>query len=126
MKKNVIEISGAPKPVGPYNHLIQIGDLFYSSGQIPLDPESGALVSDDITKQAHQVLENVKALLTSANLDFQNIVKCTLFLTDMGDFAAINAVYSQYFTSDFPARSTVEVSKLPLGAKFELEFVASS
>lgn len=124
MAKEIIEVKGAPEPVGPYNHLIKSGNLLFSSGQIPLDPSTGKIISEDIEGQTHQVLKNVGALLNSAGLGYENIIKCTLFLSNMDDFAAINAIYGQYFTSHFPARSTVEVSKLPLGVKFELEFIA--
>lgn len=125
MDKSIINVNGAPEPVGPYNHLLKTGHLYFSSGQIPLDPVTGKIISDDIEDQAHQVFKNVGALLNSAGIDYQNLIKCTLFLTDLSDFAKINAIYGEYITSDFPARSTVEVSKLPLGAKFEMEFVAS-
>ena len=125
MKKKIIKPQGVPQPVGPYNHLVKIGKLFYSSGQIPLDPESGQLVSDNIVEQAHQVLRNVGALLKSAELDYADVIKTTLFLTNLDDFAEINKVYSEYFQDNYPARSTIEVSRLPLGARFELEFVAA-
>lgn len=126
MNKSIIKVNDAPEPVGPYNHLVKTGDLYFSSGQIPLEPHSGKLISEDIESQAHQVFKNVGALLKSAGLDYKNLIKCTLFLTDLGDFAKINAIYGEYITSEFPARSTIEVSKLPLGAKFEMEFVATN
>ncbi len=124
MKKKILKTDGVAQPVGPYNHLIKAGKMVYSSGQIPLDPETGQIVSEDIEAQAHQVLKNVGALLKSAGLDYDDVVKTTLFLTNLDDFAVVNQIYSEYFTDDFPARSTIQVSRLPLGARFELEFIA--
>lgn len=114
----------APKAVGPYSHGVRTGNLFYSSGQVPLTLE-GEIVSDDVAKQAKQVLDNIGGVLEAAELDFSNVVKTTIFIADMNDFAVINEVYAKYFTGKLPARSCVEVSRLPLDAKVEIEVVAS-
>lgn len=114
----------APKAVGPYSHGVRTGNLFYSSGQVPLTLE-GKIVSDDVAAQAAQVLDNIGGVLEAAGLDYSNIVKTTIFIADMNDFAVINEVYAKYFTGKLPARSCVEVSRLPLDAKVEIEVVAS-
>lgn len=114
----------APAAVGPYSHGVRTGNLFYSSGQVPLTME-GKIVSDDVAKQAKQVLDNIGGVLEADELDYSNIVKTTIFIADMNDFAVINEVYSKYFTGKLPARSCVEVSRLPLDAKVEIEVVAS-
>jgi 2-iminobutanoate/2-iminopropanoate deaminase len=121
--KTIIKPKDSPAPVGPYNHAVRIGDLLFSSGQIPLAP-SGSLVTGDIRAQTERVLENVKAILDDQKLTFANVVKSTVFMTNLGDFAAMNEVYARYFTSDFPARSTVQVAALPRGANVEIEVVA--
>jgi 2-iminobutanoate/2-iminopropanoate deaminase len=123
LTKQIIKPAGAPSPVGPYNHAVRVGDLLFCSGQIPLDPQ-GNPVSGDIRVQAERVLENVKALLADQKLTFANVVKSTVFMTNLGDFAAMNEVYARYFTSDFPARSTIQVAALPKGASVEIEVVA--
>ena len=117
--KTIIKPKNAAAPVGPYNHAVRIGDLLFCSGQIPLD-----LVSGDIRAQTERVLENVKAILTDQGMAFQNVVKATVFMTNLGDFAVMNEVYARYFTADFPARSTVQVAALPRGANVEIEVVA--
>jgi 2-iminobutanoate/2-iminopropanoate deaminase len=122
--KTIIRPKNSPAPVGPYNHAVRIGDLLFCSGQIPLDPASGNLVSGDIRAQTERVLENVKAILADQGLTFANVVKSTVFMINLGDFAAMNEVYARYFTADFPARSTVQVSGLPRGANVEIEVVA--
>jgi 2-iminobutanoate/2-iminopropanoate deaminase len=121
--KTVIKPKHSPAPVGPYNHAVRVGDLLFCSGQIPLDPQ-GNLVAGDIRAQTERVLENVKAILSDQGLTFAHVVKSTVFLTNLGDFAAMNEVYARYFTSDFPARSTVQVAALPRGASVEIEVVA--
>jgi 2-iminobutanoate/2-iminopropanoate deaminase len=121
--KTIIKPSASPAPVGPYNHAVQVGDFLFCSGQIPLDA-SGNLVTGDIRAQTERVLENVKAILEDQKLTFANVVKSTVFMTNLGDFAAMNEVYARYFTSDFPARSTVQVAALPKGANVEIEVVA--
>jgi 2-iminobutanoate/2-iminopropanoate deaminase len=122
--KTIIRPKNSPAPVGPYNHAVRIGDLLFCSGQIPLDPATGNLVSGDIRAQTERVLENVKAILADQGLTFANVVKSTVFMTNLGDFAAMNEVYARYFTADFPARSTVQVSGLPRGTNVEIEVVA--
>ena len=114
----------APAAVGPYSHGVRTGNLFYSSGQVPLTLE-GEIVSDDVAEQARQVLDNIGAVLEAADLGYSNIVKTTIFIADMNDFGVINEVYAKYFTGKLPARSCVEVSRLPLDAKVEIEVVAS-
>jgi 2-iminobutanoate/2-iminopropanoate deaminase len=123
-KKTIIKPAKSAPAVGPYNHAVRVGDLLFCSGQIPLDPASGALVSGDIKAQAERALENVKAILEDQKLTFANVVKSTVFLTSMADFAGMNDVYAKYFTADFPARSTVQVAALPKGASVEIEVIA--
>jgi 2-iminobutanoate/2-iminopropanoate deaminase len=122
--KTIVKPKNSAAAVGPYNHAVRIGDLLFCSGQIPLDPATGQLVNGDIRAQAERVLENVKAILTDQQLTFAHVVKATVFMTNLGDFAAMNEVYARYFTSDFPARSTVQVAALPRGASVEIEVVA--
>jgi 2-iminobutanoate/2-iminopropanoate deaminase len=123
-KKQIIKPSKSAPAVGPYNHAVRIGDLLFCAGQIPLDPTTGSLVAGDIKAQTERVLENVKTILDDQRLAFANVVKSTVFLTNLADFAGMNEVYSKYFTSDFPARSTVQVAALPKGANVEIEVVA--
>jgi 2-iminobutanoate/2-iminopropanoate deaminase len=123
MNKTVIKPAKAAPAVGPYNHAVRVGDLLFCAGQIPLDP-NGNLVSGDIKAQTERVLENVKIILEDQQLGFGNVVKSTVFLTNLADFAGMNEVYSKYFTSDFPARSTIQVAALPRGANVEIEVVA--
>lgn len=125
MSKEVISTSNAPGAVGPYSQGIKTGNLFFFSGQIPIDPAVGKMVEGDVTAQAEQACKNVMALLESQGLTAANVVKSTVFITDMGTFAAVNEVYKKYFTAPCPARSCVEVSKLPLGAQVEIEVIAS-
>ncbi len=122
--KKIVSTKEAPAAVGPYSQAIRSGALLFCAGQIPLDPQSGQIVSDDISKQAKRVLENVSAVLRAENLNFSHVVKTTIFLTDMGDFQTVNEIYASYFRDDPPARSTVEVSALPKGAKVEIEVIA--
>jgi 2-iminobutanoate/2-iminopropanoate deaminase len=123
-KKIIIRPAKAAPAVGPYNHAVRVGDLLFCSGQIPLDPASGTLVTGDIKAQAERVLENIKLILEDQQLTFANVVKSTVFLTSMADFAGMNEVYARYFAADFPARSTVQVAALPKGAIVEIEVVA--
>ena len=124
MTKTIIKPAKSPAAVGPYNHAVRIGDLLFCAGQIPVDPVSGNLISGDIRAQTERVLQNVKAILDDQRLTFANVVKSTVFLTNLADFAGMNEVYSKYFTNDFPARSTVQVAALPKGANVEIEIVA--
>src|SRR5947199_1095310 len=123
-QKQIIRPGKSPSAVGPYNHGVRVGDLLFCAGQIPIDPASGNLVSGDIKAQTERVLQNVKAILDDQQLTFANVVKTTVFLTNLADFAAMNEVYAKYFTSDCPARSTIQVAALPKGANVEIEVVA--
>ncbi|GAB3055404.1 RidA family protein [Salinicoccus sesuvii] len=119
-----INSSKAPEALGPYSHGMKVGSMFYSSGQIPLNLE-GEIVSDDVQEQTTQVMKNVGHVLEAANLDYGNIVKTTIFISDMNDFPLINEVYGEYFTGKLPARSCVEVSRLPKDVRVEIEVIAS-
>lgn len=125
MSKKVIFTEKAPAAIGPYSQAIKTGSFLFASGQIPIDPSTGQMVNSSIEEQTKQVMENVKGLLESMEASMENIVKTTLFITDMNDFPKINEVYSNYFKQSPPARSCVEVSALPKGAKIEMEFIAS-
>jgi 2-iminobutanoate/2-iminopropanoate deaminase len=124
MTKTIIKPAKSPAAVGPYNHAVRVGDLLFCAGQIPIIPESGNLVAGDVRAQTEQVLENVKAILEDQKLTFANVVKSTVFLTNLADFPAMNEVYAKYFSADFPARSTVQVAALPRGASVEIEVIA--
>jgi 2-iminobutanoate/2-iminopropanoate deaminase len=124
MEKQIIKPSKSAPAVGPYNHAVRVGHLLFCAGQIPIDPATGNLVSGDIKAQTERVLLNVKTILDDQNLSFANVVKSTVFLTNLADFAGMNEVYSKYFTSDFPARSTIQVAALPKGANVEIEVIA--
>ena len=124
MKKRVIQTERAPKAIGPYSQAIQAGNLLFLSGQIPLDPETGELVKGDIGQQTKQVLENIKGVLESQKLGMENMVKVTIFLKDIENFNRVNEVYATYFSPPAPARSTVEVAKLPRNAEIEIEAIA--
>ena len=123
--KEIISAAGAPAALGPYSHAVQVGNLLFTSGQVPLVPETGKLAGDSIEAQANQVLNNLENVLKAAGMDFSNVVKTTVFLTDLADFAAVNAIYATRFPSDPPARSCVQVAKLPAGAKMEMELIAA-
>lgn len=122
--KQIITPAKGAAPVGPYSHAVRVGDLLFCSGQIPLDPATGQLVAGDIKVQTGCVLENVRAILDDQKLSFAQVVKTTVFLTNLGDFAAMNDVYARYFTGDFPARSTIQVAALPRAASVEIEVIA--
>ncbi|MDB6056472.1 MAG: putative endoribonuclease [Verrucomicrobiales bacterium] len=124
MKKTIIKPAKGAPAVGPYNHGVRIGDMLFCAGQIPIEPATGNLVSGDIKVQTERVLENVKIILEDQGLTFANVVKSTVFLTNLADFAGMNELYAKYFTSDFPARSTIQVAALPKGAIVEIEVVA--
>ena len=124
MNKQIIKPSRSAPAVGPYNHAVRVGDMLFCAGQIPLDPATGNLVSGDIKAQTERALLNVKAILDDQKLNFTNVVKSTVFLTNLADFAGMNEVYSKYFTADFPARSTIQVAALPKGANVEIEVIA--
>lgn len=120
----VIATKNAPAAVGPYSQAIDCGDTVYCSGQIPLDPQTGAVVEGGLEAQAHQMFRNVKAVLAEAGLSLQNVVKTTVFMTDLGQFGALNAIYAEYFAEPYPARYCVEVSALPKGVLVECEVIA--
>ena len=121
----VISTKQAPAAIGPYSQAIQVGNLVYTSGQIPIDPSTGAFVEGGIKEQTRQSLTNVKAILEEAGLSMGNVVKTTVFMADMGDFADMNAVYAEFFSEPYPARSAVAVKTLPKGALVEIEVVAA-
>ena len=120
----VIQTPNAPAAVGPYSQAMDLGDFVFCSGQIPLVPETGLMVEGGIEAQSRQMFANIKAVLNAAGLDFGNVVKTTVFMTDLGQFATFNGIYAEYFPADPPARSCVEVSALPKGALVECEVIA--
>jgi 2-iminobutanoate/2-iminopropanoate deaminase len=124
MKKIIVKPAAGAPPVGPYNQAVRAGDLLFCAGQIPVVPATGQIIGHDVRAQTERVLENIKIILQDQKLDFGNVVKTTVFLTDLADFTVMNEVYARYFTADFPARSTVQVAALPRGAKVEIEVVA--
>jgi 2-iminobutanoate/2-iminopropanoate deaminase len=123
--KQAISSSGAPKAIGPYSPAIRTGQLLFVSGQVPLDPATGQMIEGDITAQARRVLDNIGALLTSGGRSFADVVRTTIFLADMNDFAAVNDVYGQYFSEPYPARATVQVARLPKDARVEIDVIAA-
>ena len=125
MKKTVINTNDAPAPIGPYNQAIRTGDLLFISGQICIDPATGELKNPDVQEETRQVMQNLKAILNEAGLDFSNVVKTTIFLTSMNDFPSVNEVYGKFFESDFPARETVAVVALPKLVNVEISMIAS-
>lgn len=122
--RDAISAPAAPPAVGPYSHAVRAGELLFLSGQTPLDPATGALVPGDVGAQTTQVFANLAAVLDAAGRSFDDVVKANVFLVDMADFAAMNAVYATIFTAPYPARSTVAVAGLPLGARVEIELIA--
>ncbi len=124
MKKKVIQTEKAPRAIGPYSQAIHAGSFLFLSGQIPLDPKTGELVKGDIRQQTKQVLENLKGIVESEKLEMKDVVKVTIFLKDIGNFNQVNEVYATYFPSSPPARSTVQVAKLPRDAEIEIEAIA--
>jgi 2-iminobutanoate/2-iminopropanoate deaminase len=124
MEKKVIHTDKAPKAIGPYSQAIRAGNFLFLSGQIPLDPKTGELVKGDIRQQTRQVLENIRGVLGSQKLEMEDVVKVTIFLKNIGDFGQMNEVYGTYFPSSPPARSTVEVARLPRDVEIEIEAIA--
>ncbi|MEZ2337118.1 RidA family protein [Mucilaginibacter sp. RCC_168] len=120
----IINTNNAPAPIGPYSQATVAGNFVFVSGQIPLNPVTGELVTTGITDEAVMVMENIKAILTEAGIGFENIVKTSIFLTDLGNFGQVNEVYGKYFTANFPARETVQVSALPKGVNVEISVIA--
>lgn len=123
--RKTIATDAAPKAVGPYSQAVALGDLLFCAGQIPLDPATGELVGADVAQQTECVCENIRAVLAANEMTFAKVVKTTVYLTTMDDFAAMNAVYARYFVEPFPARSTVAVLGLPRGARVEIEVTAA-
>jgi 2-iminobutanoate/2-iminopropanoate deaminase len=124
MKHEHVHSPHAPKPIGPYSQAVQCGAELYCSGQIPLDPKTGELVDGDVSAQTERAIENIGAVLCAAGYEFADVIKTTIFLIDMNDFAAVNAVYEKYFGMSKPARSTVAVAALPRGARIEIDCIA--
>ena len=122
---NAISTKKAPAAIGPYSQAIRVGNIVYTSGQIPLDPATGAFVEGGIKEQTRQALTNIKAILEEAGTSMDNVVKTTVFMANMDDFADMNAVYAEFFTAPYPARSAVAVKTLPKGALVEIEVVAA-
>jgi 2-iminobutanoate/2-iminopropanoate deaminase len=120
----IISAKNAPAAIGPYSHAVKAGDFLFTSGQIALVPETGKLVEGGIEAQAKQVFSNISAVLAAAGMDYSNVIKTTVFLTDLADFAAVNKLYGELFPSDPPARSCVQVAALPGGSKIEMEVIA--
>ena len=124
MEKKIITSANAPAPIGPYSHANLIGNTLYVSGQVAKEAQTGEMIQSDIKAETKKVMENVQAILKEAGMDLTNVVKTTIFCTNLGDFAAINEVYGSFFTGNFPARETVQVVKLPLNANVEISVVA--
>lgn len=124
MSKSIIFSEKAPAPIGPYSQAVKAGDTLYVSGQIPIIGETGQLITDDIAKETDQVMKNIRSILNAAGMDFSNVAKCSIFVTDMGDFSIVNAAYEKYFDNAPPARETVEVSALPKGVHVEISCIA--
>ncbi|MCB0837109.1 MAG: RidA family protein [Bacteroidetes bacterium] len=122
--KKIIETPHAPAPIGPYSQAVQVGETLYVSGQIAIDPVNGTMNMDTLETETHQVMKNLGAILETVGMAYANIVKTSIFLSDMGDFSRVNAVYGSYFTSQFPARETVEVAGLPKGVNVEISVIA--
>lgn len=122
--RDAVSTDRAPKAIGPYSQAIRAGGLLFVSGQVPLDPATGGLVEGDIAAQTHRVMQNVQAVLEAAGLSLDAVVKTTIYLADLGDFKAVNEVYGGYFTAPAPARATVQVARLPLDARVEIDAIA--
>ena len=124
MEKKIINTSSAPAPIGPYNQAVMVNGTLYISGQICIDPATGNMKNKDVQEETHQVMHNLKSILEAAGLKFNNVVKTTIFITDMNRFSEINEVYGKYFEGDFPARETVQVSALPKFVNVEISMIA--
>lgn len=124
MEKKIITTSNAPAPIGPYNQAVFAGDTLYISGQISIDPQTGALNNASLQDETHQCMKNLQAILAEAGLNFSDVIKTTIFITDMNRFAEVNEIYGQYFTDNFPARETVQVSALPKFVNVEISMIA--
>ena len=124
MEKKIINTKNAPAPIGPYNQAIYINGTLYISGQICIDPSTGNLKNRDIQEETHQAMQNLKSILAEAGMSFDNVVKTTIFITDMNQFSEINEIYGKYFTGNFPARETIQVSALPKAVNIEISMIA--
>lgn len=125
MDTKIINTPNAPAPIGPYSQAVKAGNLLFISGQIPIDPASGSIVASDIIAETHQVMHNLRAILTDAGAGFEQVVKTTILLSDMSMFAEVNTVYGKYFTGNFPARETFAVKGLPKNANVEISMIAA-
>jgi len=125
MTKEAVASDGAPKAIGPYSPAVRAGQLLFVSGQVAIDPATGAMVDGDVKAQTRRVMDNLGALLEAAGLDFSAVVRTTVFLADMNDFAAMNEIYGSYLSQPYPARATVQVSRLPRDARVEIDLIAS-
>jgi 2-iminobutanoate/2-iminopropanoate deaminase len=125
MEKKIINTPDAPAPIGPYSQAVQAGPLLFISGQIPINPQTGNIDAKDIAGETHQVMHNLKAILSAADADFGHVVKTTILLSDMSLFASVNEIYGQYFIGDFPARETYAVKTLPKNVNIEISMVAT-
>lgn len=125
MNKKIITTDKAPAPIGPYSQAVMVNNMLYVSGQIAINPATGQLVLDNIIEETQQVMNNLKAILEAAGMDFSNVIKTTIFLKDMNQFSSVNEVYGAFFKSDFPARETVQVAALPKFVNVEISVVAS-
>lgn len=124
MGKQIIVTADAPGPIGPYSQAVLVNDTLYIAGQVCIDPKTGALKNKDVQEEANRVMKNLQAILRAAGMSFENVVKTSIFLTDMNQFAAVNEVYGKYFEKDFPARETVQVSALPKFVNVEMSMIA--
>jgi 2-iminobutanoate/2-iminopropanoate deaminase len=124
MEKRIIVTPEAPEPIGPYNQAVMAGNLLFISGQVAINPKNGAIEAKDIFEETHQVMHNLRAVLHASGLDFKNVVKTTIFLTDMALFTSVNEVYGKYFNGEFPARETVAVRGLPKNVNVEISMIA--
>jgi 2-iminobutanoate/2-iminopropanoate deaminase len=123
--KSAVSAPDAPKAIGPYSHAVRTGQLLFVSGQVPIDPATGNLIDGDIAAQTQRVMQNIDAVLSAAGLSLKDVVRTTIFLADMNDFAAVNAVYGTFFSDPYPARATVQVSRLPKDARVEIDAIAA-
>jgi 2-iminobutanoate/2-iminopropanoate deaminase len=126
MDKRAVSSANAPKAIGPYSPAVRAGNLLFVSGQVPIDPATGNMIEGDIAAQTRRVLDNVGALLEAGGVSFANVVRTTVFLADMNDFAAMNQVYGEYFREPYPARATVQVARLPKDSRVEIDVIAAS
>lgn len=125
MKKEIINTSQAPAPIGPYNQATRANNMLFISGQIPADPETGELLMSSIEEETHRVMRNLKAILEAAGLGFENVLKTSIFISDMDNFSRINEVYGSYFSGEYPARETVQVARLPKDVNVEISAIAA-